>query len=115
VPKEDRVLLRPRFCPGIGGKNIPGLVCRAFSANSGNGKCAGVDSAAVFCWLLATPSLGCVGPIPRTNVSIKISSLSARSDPIDTEGAIRDLMSRLVPILEVARNRGVLIKLYKDN
>jgi len=50
-----------------------------------------------------------LGPIPRTNVSIKISSLSAKCDPIDTEGAIRDLMSRLLPILEAARDRGVFI------
>ncbi|MDX2147017.1 MAG: proline dehydrogenase family protein [Planctomycetota bacterium] len=49
------------------------------------------------------------GPIPRTNVSIKISSLSARCDPIDPEGAMRDLMSRLLPILETARDRGVFV------
>jgi len=50
-----------------------------------------------------------IGTVPRTNVSIKISSLSAKSDPIDTEGAIADLMSRIVPILELARDKGVLI------
>lgn len=50
-----------------------------------------------------------LGPIPRTNVSIKISSLSAKADPIDHEGAIADLMTRLVPILEAARERGVFI------
>ncbi len=49
------------------------------------------------------------GPIPRTNVSIKISSLSARCDPIDTEGSIRDLERRLMPILEAARDRGVFV------
>ncbi len=50
-----------------------------------------------------------LGVVPRTNVSIKISSLSAKSDPIDTEGAIADLMTRIVPILELARDKGVLI------
>ncbi len=50
-----------------------------------------------------------LGPIPRTNVSIKVSSLSAKDDPIDTEGALRDIMSRVEPILEVARDRGVFI------
>ncbi|GIK18049.1 MAG: aldehyde dehydrogenase family protein [Leptolyngbya sp. PLA2] len=50
-----------------------------------------------------------LGGIPRTNVSIKVSSLSAKCDPIDTEGAIRDSMTRIVPILEAARERGVLI------
>src|SRR5688572_17217389 len=50
-----------------------------------------------------------LGPIPRTNVSIKISSLSARCDPIDTEGSIRELMNRLGPILEAAGRGGVFI------
>lgn len=48
-----------------------------------------------------------LGPIPRTNVSIKISALSARCDPIDTDGSIRDLMTRLVPILNAAKGKGV--------
>ncbi|MEM8835641.1 MAG: proline dehydrogenase family protein [Planctomycetota bacterium] len=50
-----------------------------------------------------------LGPVPRTNVSIKISALSAKADPIDTDGAISDLMSRIVPILERAKERGVFI------
>lgn len=50
-----------------------------------------------------------LGGIPRTNVSIKISSLSAKADPIDTAGAISDLMTRLVPILESARDKGVFV------
>jgi RHH-type proline utilization regulon transcriptional repressor/proline dehydrogenase/delta 1-pyrroline-5-carboxylate dehydrogenase len=50
-----------------------------------------------------------LGPIPRTNVSIKVSSLSARCDPIDTEGAIADLLRRLSPILDAARSRGVFV------
>ncbi len=50
-----------------------------------------------------------IGSIPRTNVSIKISSLSAKCDPIDSEGTIADLMTRLRPILELAREKGVLI------
>ncbi len=50
-----------------------------------------------------------LGAIPRTNVSIKISSLSARCDPIDTDFAIRDVMERLVPILREAARHGVFI------
>ena len=50
-----------------------------------------------------------LGPIPRTNVSIKVSSLSARLDPIDHDGSITDLMARLVPLLEAARDRGVFV------
>ena len=50
-----------------------------------------------------------LGAVPRTNVSIKISSLSARVDPIDTEGSIRGLMEGIVPILEAAKRNGVLV------
>ena len=50
-----------------------------------------------------------LGAIPRTNVSIKISSLSARVDPIDTEGSIRGLLENLGPILEAARKKGVFV------
>jgi RHH-type transcriptional regulator, proline utilization regulon repressor / proline dehydrogenase / delta 1-pyrroline-5-carboxylate dehydrogenase len=50
-----------------------------------------------------------LGPIPRTNVSVKISSLSARCDPIDPDGARRDLMKRLKPILEAAHAKGVFV------
>lgn len=50
-----------------------------------------------------------LGPVPRVNVSIKISSLSARCDPIDAPGAVRDLMTRLEPILETARDAGVFV------
>lgn len=50
-----------------------------------------------------------LGAIPRTNVSVKISSLSARCDPIDTEGSINDLMRRMEPILETARDKGVFV------
>jgi len=50
-----------------------------------------------------------LGDVPRTNVSIKISSLSARVDPIDTEGSIRGLMEGILPILRAARRGGVLV------
>ena len=50
-----------------------------------------------------------LGAIPRVNVSIKISSLHARTDPIDTESSIRGLMKGLRPILQAAHERGVLI------
>ncbi len=50
-----------------------------------------------------------LGPVPRTNVSIKISSLYARTDPIDTAGSIEGLFQALRPLLERARDRGVLV------
>ena len=50
-----------------------------------------------------------LGSIPRTNVSIKISSLSALTDPIAFERVIEISMGRIVPILEAAKKRGVFI------
>ncbi len=50
-----------------------------------------------------------LGPIPRTNVSIKISSLCARTDPIDFDGSLERLTAALLPILEAARARNVFV------
>lgn len=50
-----------------------------------------------------------LGAVPRTNVSIKVSALTARCDPIDTEGSIVEAMRRILPILETARDRGVFV------
>lgn len=50
-----------------------------------------------------------LGSVPRVNVSIKISSLSARVDPIDFEGSLRVLQQVLLPILEAASRHRVFI------
>ena len=50
-----------------------------------------------------------LGPVPRTNVSIKVSSLSARTDPIAFERCIAASMERIVPILKSAAAKGVFI------
>lgn len=50
-----------------------------------------------------------LGAIPRTNVSIKISSLFARTDPIDFEGSLAGLIGALTPILETAHRNGVFV------
>jgi len=50
-----------------------------------------------------------LGPIPRANVSIKISSLDCKVDPIDFHGTIARLFDRLQPILESAARQNVLI------
>lgn len=50
-----------------------------------------------------------LGSIPRTNVSIKISSLYARTDAIDCEGSIDGLVEALRPLLVRAREKGVLV------
>ncbi len=50
-----------------------------------------------------------LGPIPRTNLSIKISSLFANTDPIDAEGSITALVEQLGPILKSAKQHNALI------
>ncbi|RMH28831.1 MAG: aldehyde dehydrogenase family protein, partial [Planctomycetota bacterium] len=50
-----------------------------------------------------------IGAVPRVNISIKISSLSGRLDPLDYDGSMADLMGRLRPILLAAREVGALI------
>ncbi|MDG2094250.1 MAG: proline dehydrogenase family protein, partial [Phycisphaerales bacterium] len=50
-----------------------------------------------------------LGPIPRTNVSIKISSLYARTDPIDLKGSLDGLVESLAPILVSAGRNNVLV------
>src|SRR5206468_7152277 len=50
-----------------------------------------------------------LGPIPRVNVSIKISALYARSDAIEFAGSIAGLTAALRPILEAAREHDVFV------
>ncbi len=50
-----------------------------------------------------------VGPVPRTSISIKVSSLSSRSDAIDFEGSLRTLAAALEPVLRKAAERGVTV------
>ena len=51
------------------------------------------------------------GPIPRVNVSVKLSSLFSQFDPIDPEGTSRQVRQRLRPIMRLAKQHGVLINL----
>ncbi len=50
-----------------------------------------------------------LGDLPRANVSIKISSLAARVDPIDHAATIERLVETISPILTRAVERGVTI------
>jgi RHH-type proline utilization regulon transcriptional repressor/proline dehydrogenase/delta 1-pyrroline-5-carboxylate dehydrogenase len=49
------------------------------------------------------------GPIPRVNVSVKLSSLFSQFDPIDPEGTSRAVRARLRPILLMARRYGAFV------
>ncbi len=49
------------------------------------------------------------GPIPRVNVSVKLSSLFSQFDPIDPEGTSRAVRARLRPILALARRNRAFV------
>jgi RHH-type transcriptional regulator, proline utilization regulon repressor / proline dehydrogenase / delta 1-pyrroline-5-carboxylate dehydrogenase len=49
------------------------------------------------------------GPLPRVNVSVKLSSLFSQFDPIDPDGTSRAVRARLRPLLREARQRGVFV------
>jgi RHH-type proline utilization regulon transcriptional repressor/proline dehydrogenase/delta 1-pyrroline-5-carboxylate dehydrogenase len=60
------------------------------------------------------------GPMPRVNVSVKLSSLYSQFDPIDPEGTVRAVGERLRPILRAARRSHAFVNFdmeqyaYKD-
>ncbi len=49
------------------------------------------------------------GPIPRVNLSLKLSSLTAQFEPIHAEASIDRAAGRLRPILRAARERGAYV------
>jgi RHH-type proline utilization regulon transcriptional repressor/proline dehydrogenase/delta 1-pyrroline-5-carboxylate dehydrogenase len=49
------------------------------------------------------------GPLPRVNVSIKLSSLYSQFDPIDPEGTSAAVRGRLRPILRAAREHRAFV------
>ncbi|MFH1024397.1 MAG: proline dehydrogenase family protein [Planctomycetota bacterium] len=51
------------------------------------------------------------GPLPRTNVSLKLSALDPRLDPVDLAGSVDRLAARVRPLFLAARERNVFINL----
>lgn len=49
------------------------------------------------------------GPIPRVNVSVKLSALYSQFDPIDPVGTSRAVLARLRPILSLAKRTGAFV------
>ncbi len=49
------------------------------------------------------------GPIPRVNVSLKLSALCSHFRPIDPVGTTEEVLSRLRPILRAAREHGAYV------
>ena len=50
-----------------------------------------------------------LGPIPRVNVSLKLSALCSHFRPIDPVGTTEEVLSRLRPILRAAREHGAYV------
>ncbi len=50
-----------------------------------------------------------LGPIPRVNVSLKLSALCSHFRPIDPVGTTNEVLSRLRPILRAAREHGAYV------
>ncbi|MHB0935370.1 MAG: L-glutamate gamma-semialdehyde dehydrogenase [Armatimonadota bacterium] len=65
----------------------------------------------------AMPGLDIAGgqPIPRVNVSIKLSALCPHLEPADPDGTAADLKTRLRPILSLARARGAFINIDMEH
>lgn len=59
--------------------------------------------------LLAPSRAASADSQPRVNLSIKLSSLTSRFDPIDWEGTAASVLARLRPILRAARSTGAFI------
>ncbi len=51
------------------------------------------------------------GPLPRVNVSLKLSSLYSQFDPIDPEGTSAVVKERLRPIFRTARRHGAFVNI----
>jgi RHH-type proline utilization regulon transcriptional repressor/proline dehydrogenase/delta 1-pyrroline-5-carboxylate dehydrogenase len=52
-----------------------------------------------------------LGPIPRANISLKLSALEAHLDPVDTAGSVARLKERVLPIFLLAKQNNVFVNL----
>ena len=52
-----------------------------------------------------------LGPIPRANISLKLSALEAHLDSVDTEGSVARLKERVLPIFLLAKQNNVFVNL----
>ncbi|MCU0257810.1 MAG: proline dehydrogenase family protein [Solirubrobacteraceae bacterium] len=51
------------------------------------------------------------GPVPRVNISIKITSLHSQIDPLDFRGSVTAVKDRLRPVFRKARDTGAFVNL----
>lgn len=59
------------------------------------------------------PQMDCdhLGPMPKVNISIKLSSLYSQFDPIDPDASAAAVKVRLLPILRMIRDRGAFVNI----
>jgi RHH-type proline utilization regulon transcriptional repressor/proline dehydrogenase/delta 1-pyrroline-5-carboxylate dehydrogenase len=50
-----------------------------------------------------------LGPIPRTNVSLKISAMFSQIDPVDLKGSVSALKARVLPLFLRAKQKNVFL------
>ena len=55
------------------------------------------------------------GPMPRVNLSIKLTGLDPYFDPIDSDRAVREVSSRLRPLLLHARRAGAFVNIDTES
>ena len=51
------------------------------------------------------------GPLPRTNVSVKVSAMDPYLDPVDPVGSVDRLERRILPLFQHAKANGVFVNL----
>ena len=57
------------------------------------------------------PRQACLGPVPRVNISIKITSLFSQIDPLNFRGSVDAVKDRLRPIFRKAQQTGAFVNL----
>ncbi len=58
---------------------------------------------------------GVLGPLPRMNLSIKLSALDAKFDPVDPVGTLRRAGAKLRELLRIARDKGAFINVDMES
>jgi len=55
------------------------------------------------------------GPLPRVNISLKLSAIVTKFDPVDPERTMQAVLDRLRPILRAARDTGSFINIDMEH
>lgn len=58
---------------------------------------------------------GHAGPLPLANVSLKLSALEGRLDPVNTAGCVARLKAKVLPLFLLAKQRNVFLNVDLEN